>query len=85
MIVGLILVLSLCAMIFCSIMGLMLLRYFLASESPVDDHYDFSASLTPSSAGYFPIWKRIQKWLGRKPKMLTYRRDRLGRFRRTRR
>ena len=74
------------ALMLAPIIGLLLLRHFLASESPEDAEFDNPAIPQPASWAWpAMIWNQIQQLLGRGPRQLTYRRDRRGRFKRVRR
>ena len=74
------------ALMLAPLIGLLLLRHFLASEAPEDAEFDNPAIPQPSSWAWPAlIWNQIQQLLGLGPRQLTYRRDRRGRFKKVRR
>jgi hypothetical protein len=50
-----------------------------------DDRLDYEPSVRRGPTAAFRAWLRRRSWLGSKRRLLTYRRDELGRFRRYRR
>lgn len=59
---------------------------WLASSWEVLDDDQLSEKLAPPGASQSPaVWLRVRGWLIGGPRRLTYRRDKLGRFRRVRR
>jgi hypothetical protein len=59
---------------------------WLASSWEVLDDDQLSEKLAPPGSAHSPaVWFRIRGWFTGGPRRLTYRRDKLGRFRRVRR
>ena len=83
--IGFILLTIIVALLVAPFGGLLLLRYFLASEVPEDAEFDNPAIPPPLLPWPVMVWHRIVQMLGRGPRQITYRRDRQGRFRKMRR
>ena len=61
-------------------------RWLSGSWEVLDDHGVHERLLGPGGPRHSPgLWLRLNRWINRKPLRLTYRRDKRGRFRRTRR
>ena len=59
---------------------------WLASSWELLDDDQLSEKLAPRGSGHSPaVWLRVRGWFSGGPRRLTYRRDKLGRFRRIRR
>ena len=54
---------------------------WLARSWEVLDDDQLSEKLAGPAPHASPVWRRVQGWFTRKQRLLTYRRDKLGRFR----
>lgn len=80
-----VIVLAVIALLVTPVVGLAILARIFAADVVEDDQADYQVSPVRSWSRLTPLWHRLQNWLDSRPKLLTYRRDNLGRFRRVRR
>jgi hypothetical protein len=83
--IGLFIVIALIALVLCAFAGMFMFSLILGGEAGKDDVLRFDPLPSAQDSPGQRIWLFLRSLFGNRHRLLTYRRDERGRFRKTRR